>query len=68
MLMTEWNTEVAIRVSREEGLEEGIQKGREEEKRKMAEKLLKLHIPLDMVLEATGLSLAEIQSLQLQRS
>jgi predicted transposase/invertase (TIGR01784 family) len=62
MLMTEWSTEVAMRVSREEGHEEG----REEEKRKMAEKLLKLRAPLDMVLEATGLPLAEIQSMQAQ--
>jgi predicted transposase/invertase (TIGR01784 family) len=64
MLMTEWNTEVAIRVSREEGREEG----REGEKREIAEKLLKLHVPLDMVLEATGLSLAEIQFMQLRLS
>ncbi|MDR0898611.1 MAG: Rpn family recombination-promoting nuclease/putative transposase [Oscillospiraceae bacterium] len=72
MLMTEWNTEVAIRVNREEafeeGREEGVQKGRDGEKRQIAEKLLKLHAPLDMVLEATGLPLAEIQSLQLQLS
>jgi predicted transposase/invertase (TIGR01784 family) len=64
MLITEWNTEVAIRVSREEGREEGEAK----KQREIAEKLLKLHAPLEMVLEATGLPLAEIQFLQLQLS
>jgi predicted transposase/invertase (TIGR01784 family) len=72
MLMTEWNTEVAIRVSREEGreegLEEGVQKGREEERRIMAMKMLRRGTPLEYVIEDTGLSIAEIQFLQLQLS
>jgi predicted transposase/invertase (TIGR01784 family) len=45
---------------------EGIEVGRVGEKREIAEKLLKLHAPLDMILEATNLSLAEIKSLQAQ--
>jgi predicted transposase/invertase (TIGR01784 family) len=43
---------------------EGIDEGREERNREIAEKLLKLHAPLAMILEATGLPLAEIMSLQ----
>jgi predicted transposase/invertase (TIGR01784 family) len=70
--MTEWSTEVAMRVSREEGIEEGIERGIErgeaKKQREIAEKLLKLHAPLDMVLEATGLPLAYIQTLQTQLS
>jgi hypothetical protein len=63
MLMTEWSTEVAIKVSREEGFEEGEAK----KQREIAEKLgLKLHAPPDMILEATGLPLAEVHVLQAQ--
>ncbi|MDR0897378.1 MAG: hypothetical protein LBN04_05935 [Oscillospiraceae bacterium] len=72
MLMTEWSTEVAIRVNREEALEEGIQKGREEgearKQREIASKMLRLGAPMDYVAEITGLPLAEIQSMQVQLS
>jgi predicted transposase/invertase (TIGR01784 family) len=80
MLMTEWNTEVAIRVSREEGreegLEEGVQKGRQEgreegeakKQREIALKMLRRGTPLEYVMEDTGLPFAEIQFLQLQLS
>jgi hypothetical protein len=41
MLMTEWNTEVAMRVSREEGLEEGEAGCAAQKQREIAERLLK---------------------------
>jgi predicted transposase/invertase (TIGR01784 family) len=66
MLMTEWSTEVAIRVSREEGIEEGIERGRDGEKREIALKMLRLGAPIEYVAEVIGLSFAEIQSLQAQ--
>ncbi|MDR0929361.1 MAG: Rpn family recombination-promoting nuclease/putative transposase [Oscillospiraceae bacterium] len=42
----------------------GIVKGAEQKQWEIAKKLLKLHAPLDMILEATGLSMTDIQSLQ----
>ncbi|MDR0897377.1 MAG: hypothetical protein LBN04_05930 [Oscillospiraceae bacterium] len=70
--MTEWSTEVAIRVSREEALEEGIQKGREEgqqkEKRQIALNGLKKGYDPRVIMDMTGIPLAEIQSLQAQLS
>ncbi|MDR0896298.1 MAG: hypothetical protein LBN04_00420 [Oscillospiraceae bacterium] len=62
MLMTEWNTEVAIRVNREEGREEGQQK----EKRQIALNGLKKGYDPRIIMDMTGLTLAEIQSLQVQ--
>jgi predicted transposase/invertase (TIGR01784 family) len=70
MLMTEWSTEVAIRVSREEGIEEGIQKGREEgeakKQREIALNLLSMGFDSSIISTASGLPLAEIQALQAQ--
>ncbi|MDR0928901.1 MAG: Rpn family recombination-promoting nuclease/putative transposase [Oscillospiraceae bacterium] len=70
MLMTEWSTEVAIRVSREEGIEEGIERGIErgeaKKQREIALKMLRLGAPIEYVAEVIGLSFAEIQSLQAQ--
>jgi predicted transposase/invertase (TIGR01784 family) len=88
MLMTEWNTEEAKKVWKEEAWEEGIQKGRQEgrqegrregreegreegeakKQREIALKMLRRGLPLEYVIEDTGLSLAEIQFLQLQQS
>ncbi|MDR0897924.1 MAG: Rpn family recombination-promoting nuclease/putative transposase [Oscillospiraceae bacterium] len=68
MLMTEWSTEVAMRVSREEGREEGRGEGEAKKQREIASKMLRLGAPMDYVAEVTGLSLAEIQFLQLQLS
>jgi predicted transposase/invertase (TIGR01784 family) len=76
MLITEWNTEEAKKVWREEALEEGeargVQKGREQgeakKQREIALNGLKKGYDLHMIMDMTGLSLAEIQSLQLQPS
>ncbi|MDR0898332.1 MAG: hypothetical protein LBN04_10815 [Oscillospiraceae bacterium] len=72
MLMTEWSTEVAIRVNREEAFEEGEAKGEArgevKKQREIALKLLRRGMPIEYVIEDTGLPLAEIQSLQLQLS
>ncbi|MDR0929713.1 MAG: hypothetical protein LBM74_08420 [Oscillospiraceae bacterium] len=76
--MTEWSTEVAIRVNRDEALEEGIQKGREKgreegreegqekEKRQIALNGLKKGYDPRIIMDMTGIPLAEIQSMQAQ--
>jgi predicted transposase/invertase (TIGR01784 family) len=53
-----------IRFAEKAAADRARSEGKDEEKREIAEKLLKLHAPLDMILEATGLSFAEIVSLQ----
>ncbi|MDR0898594.1 MAG: hypothetical protein LBN04_12180 [Oscillospiraceae bacterium] len=50
--------EAKIRFAENEGIERN--------KREIAQKLLGLHAPLDMILQATGLPLSDIQSLQQQ--
>jgi predicted transposase/invertase (TIGR01784 family) len=68
MLLTEWSNEQAMRVQRREGVAEGEArgeaKGEAKKQREIAKKLLTLHIPFDTILEATGLSPADIKSLQ----
>jgi predicted transposase/invertase (TIGR01784 family) len=51
MLLTEWNTEEAKVVWREEGREEGIVKGREE----VARNALAKGIPIELIHDITGL-------------
>ena len=79
MLLTEWNTADAIAVNRREGREEGLEEGREEglveglergreegleEGRvEIAKNLKAAGISLDIVSQATGLSLEEIAEL-----
>ncbi|MDR0897923.1 MAG: hypothetical protein LBN04_08705 [Oscillospiraceae bacterium] len=62
MLMTEWSTEVAIRVNREEAFEEGEAK----KQREIALKLLRRGLPIEHVIENTGLSFVEIHSMKAQ--
>jgi predicted transposase/invertase (TIGR01784 family) len=72
MLMTEWSTEVAIRVSREEGIEEGIERGIEQgieqgkakKQREIALNGLKKGYDPRIIMDMTGIPLAEIQSMQ----
>jgi hypothetical protein len=74
MLMTEWSTEVAIRVNREEAFEEGeargeargIEKGEAKKQREIALNGLKKGYDPYMIMDMTGLPLAEIQSMQAQ--
>ncbi|MDR0896390.1 MAG: Rpn family recombination-promoting nuclease/putative transposase [Oscillospiraceae bacterium] len=63
MLLTEWSNEQAMRVQRKEGIEEGEVK----KQREIAKNLLQMNASYDMVARATGLPLADIQSLQSQQ-
>ena len=49
----------------EDGMTEGISKGKTEEKLKTANKMLKKGLPLEDILEITGLSEKEINDLKL---
>ena len=48
---------------RQEGHEKGRQKGHEEEKERIALKMLKLKLHLDVINKATGMSMADILQL-----
>ena len=60
--------EYAKKKGREEGLQAGIEKGREEgiekRSREIAVNLLRIHLPIQTICEATGLSSEEITKLQ----
>ena len=47
----------------EEGIEKGIEKGKEEERKEIAKKLLKIRIPIEQIIETTGLTKQEIEQL-----
>jgi len=64
MLITEWNTEDAKEVWYEEGLEDGLEKGWEEarkEKLLTASNFKKLGVSVQIIAQATGLSVGEIE-------
>ena len=42
----------------------GIERGKEEERQSIALNLLKQNVPLEMIVQATGLSIAQLQTLQ----
>ena len=44
----------------EEGIEKGIEKGKEEERKEIAKKLLKIRIPIEQIIETTGLTKQEM--------
>ena len=48
---------------RREGREEARQEGRREQVIEIARKLIKLNVPIDEIVEATGLTLKEIEEL-----
>ena len=48
---------------RVEGLAEGEKKGRKEQACEIAKKLIEMHLPMDSIIQATGLSKDEITSL-----
>ncbi len=56
MILTEWNTEEAIEVAKEEGFSQGELKG----KREMAKGLLVDGIPIAVISKNSGLSEEEI--------
>ena len=47
----------------EEGIEKGLEKGKEEERKEIAKKLLKIRIPIEQIIETTGLTKQEIDEL-----
>jgi hypothetical protein len=49
---------------REEGRKEGRKEGREEERQAIARNLLRKNLPLEMIAEVTGLTIAQLQQLQ----
>ncbi|WP_322907670.1 Rpn family recombination-promoting nuclease/putative transposase [Paenibacillus campi] len=55
--------EKGIKQGIEQGIEQGIQQGREEEKRQTALRLLRLHVAISAIAEATGLSEDEVHLL-----
>ena len=55
--------EQGLRQGREQGLQEGREQGREEELIQVAMKLMKKGIPLDEVVEITGLSVERLKDL-----
>ena len=53
-----------IKEGREKGRKEGIQEGREEERKKVAKKLLQMKLPIEQIMEITGLKEDEIKDLK----
>ena len=49
---------------REEGLEEGLKKGREEGKKEIARSLKSMNLPIEQIMQATGLTEEEIKQLK----
>ena len=49
--------------AREEGIEQGIEQGATNEKNSIAKKLLKMNLPINEIIEATGLSKSQITML-----
>ena len=68
MLMTEWNWDDALTVSREEGREEGreqgIEQGREEGLFQTARSAFAEGFPIEVVQKITGLDLETLAGLQ----
>jgi predicted transposase/invertase (TIGR01784 family) len=68
MLLTEWNSEDARKVWREEALEEGLEKGREkgrvEREIEIARNLLAKGSTFEFIRDVTGLDIETIQSLK----
>ena len=65
MLFEEWDMEDAKEVWQEEARKEGLAKGHEEaswEKLQIAANLLKLGVSVDIITQATGISVEEIEA------
>ena len=46
------------------GIEQGIEQGREEEKKAIAFNMLRRHLDIETIVEVTGLTIDQLQSLQ----
>ncbi|MDR1802722.1 MAG: Rpn family recombination-promoting nuclease/putative transposase [Treponema sp.] len=65
MLLTEWNTEEAITVNREEAWEGGREEGREEKAMEIARNALAEGASLEFVKKITGLDMEAIRNIQI---
>ena len=67
IIMAEYNRLTSEHNFFEAGVEEGIEKGKEEgkkeERKEIAKKLLKIRIPIEQIIETTGLTKQEIEEL-----
>ncbi|MCL2480963.1 MAG: hypothetical protein FWF38_04575 [Spirochaetaceae bacterium] len=70
MILTEWNTEDAIAFARKEEREEALLEGREEgrekafrEKRQTVANLKKLGVSIEIIAQATNLTVEEIKKI-----
>ena len=59
----EYGKKKGLEEGKKKGLEEGEKKGAEKSQREIAQKLLKLKIPLEKVIEATGISKEELEKM-----
>jgi predicted transposase/invertase (TIGR01784 family) len=65
MIFSEWNWDEALEVAREEGREDGLEEGMLKEKLLIAKNLLAKGSTPEFVYEITGLSLDEIDGIDL---
>ena len=63
MLISEYDPELHMKVRVEEGKEEGREEGKEEKKLELARSFRDLGVAIDKIMQATGLSKEEIESL-----
>ncbi|MCL2321109.1 MAG: hypothetical protein FWC47_03285 [Oscillospiraceae bacterium] len=82
MLFTEFNMETALRIrgeeeremgielGRVEGIElgrvEGLKKGKKESKMEMAENLIKINLPIEQIIQVTGLQEEEVMKIKMR--
>ena len=70
MLFTEFNMETALRVrgeeEREVGRVEGLKKGKKESKIEIAERLLKMKLTVEQVIQGTELSEEEVMKIKMR--
>ena len=58
----DWNS--GMYWAKEEGKEEGIKQGKEENKKEIAQKLIKMKLPIEQIMEATGFTKEQIERLE----
>lgn len=65
---TDWQSDMATSedVGRQKGLAEGLTKGRAEERTEIARNLLSLGLPIEVIMQGTGLKRHEIEALRIE--
>jgi len=63
LIMNEADLHGTLEAAKKEGHQEGLQEGEKKRSIEIAQKLLKLGLSMDQIVESTGLSAEEIQSL-----